>query len=779
MSDLVERDKDLPSYHIREIPTMDPFLNEPEGTRINLRRYLFVLLRRKWLILAITLTVVAGALLEAYTATPLYTASARLQIDPEQTNLLPFQDTYQYSYYMNTSESYQETQIELLKSPALAQRVAKRLDLPNDPVFNAPRKSGLLTELKSNALNSVFGFVSGMFSFSPKNQPSSSYKSKVSIPTVQSEDPKLKSAAAGVSSGISVSPIGGTRLLLVSYTSHDPNLAAAVLNVLMPEFIELSFEKRLESTKQAQDFLQRQLLDLQKNVESSEERLIEYARANDISHLREGESTTDSTLQSLTGELASIESRLITEAARNEALKNATVDQFPGSLTNENITALQQQLVDLEKELARLSVRFGPEWPEVEQTQNQIDIIKSELEREKQSAIDKARADYQTALSHRDRLREAIEEYRGKAAKVSEGAIQYNILKNEVDTNKSLYVSFLQKLKEADISSGLESNNIHIVESAQPPSFPSWPSRRSSASKGLLYGLLFGIGIAYLLEYMGGAIQTPEDVKKALGLATLTVVPKLEYAARSAMIPQRAGEGDIESNPNLLYPRTEVWEAYRALRTSLLLSPSGRAPQVILFTSALPEEGKSTTSLYAAMALAQTGAQTLLIDLDLRKPSLSKILGIYSQTGVTGALSGNSSMPSEIQGTSIPNLYFLPAGPQNPNPPELLGSEDMKTALQVFREEFRYIVLDSPPVMSVTDPVILAHIVDGVVLVMRGGKTAREAVQKAAERIEGVGGRIIGGIINNIDVRKPEYSYYYRYHYYGDYYGRSRRNRAG
>jgi len=337
-------------------------------------------------------------------------------------------------------------------------------------------------------------------------------------------------------------------------------------------------------------------------------------------------------------------------------------------------------------------------------------------------------------------------------------------------------------LKEAGVSAGLKSSNIHIVERADVPRGPSGPRHGRNLALGLLMGLMLGVGLAFALDYFDNTLKTPDELEQHVALPSLGIVPRIdELSAKSRKALPASNNGNSNGDRGQLNhyvsPRSVVWEAYRSLRTSILLSHSGNPPRRILVTSALPGEGKTTTALNTAIVLAQTGARTLLLDLDMRKPEVGRRFGLSDKSGMSIFLSGNSDLSSLITETPYSNLYVIPAGPLPPNPAELVGSQRWQKAISLLSEYFEYIVIDSPPVLSVADPVILSTKVDGVVLVVLAGKTPREAVRKAKSVLQGVGATVLGAMINNVDV-DGHYSYYYKYYHRYGYYGHESEKQA-
>ncbi len=718
-----------------------------EGDTISLMQYVHGLRKRKWTVLAITAALVLLAAIQILTATPLYTAAAILQIDPEEAKVLPYEEIYTSSVSDKTSDEYLATQVNNLQARSLARRVIARLDLAENGTFNADTSSGFFTEQIGNVLNAVKKLVRG------------------SVP-VESKDEVLVQKFLD---NLDVLLVRDTRLIQLSYTSSDAELATRVAQATAEEFIEQQFESRYEATTKAADFLQRQLDELKQRVEQSESALIGYARAKDIVNLNDRESINMEKLATLSGELTAVENALVTQTVQYEAVKNATVETFPQALSNAAIAGLEARLAEVERELAALSARYGDEWPAVRERRLEAAKLGQQLAAERRRAIDEARLAYGLALDRYRGLAAAVDRQRALVDQLNEDSIEYNILKREADTNKQLYEGLLERLKEAGVMAGLRSSNIRVADAAVVPLLPSEPDKVTALALALLVGLFFGVGAAVVAEAGDNTLKTSEDVTRRLGLPALGMIPALQGPSEidRKLLPEAAGE---EGAPRQIplefsqYAEARVLEAYRALRTSILLSHSGKPPQTIQITSALPGEGKTTTVANTAMVLARTGARTLIVDLDLRKPDMADLFGMPAQQGMTTYLSGNSDLSSQIRETVFPNLFLLPAGPPAPNPPELIGSPRLATALRLLREYFTYIVIDSPPALELTDALVMSPQVDGVLVVARSGITPREAVRKATQQLQRVGAKLLGVVMN--DVELPE-SVYDMDHYFG------------
>lgn len=776
MSDLIKKDAEPtniqpfqpppPAWYREEFEEVDELAVAVQ----RLRDFFFrVVVQHKWLIAAAVVTIVALTMLQTFTTTPVYRASLQLQIDPEYPNILPYQDVADSSFI--ATQEYLQSQIKALRSRVLARRVIERLNLTDHPVFTASTSPGLLSDVYSRSLGFLFGSIRQFLSGpppapSPEMPPDETQlrnlKAEASIPRLQGK--------------LEVLLVPNSRILELSYSSHVPSFAVQVVEAVAEEFINLNLESEFQTTSSASEFLEHQLKDLQIKVERSEEALIQYARRNNILNYDERENMVLQKLSDLNREITRVESRLSAENARYEAVKHATVEDFPKELENSKIVDLQRRISGLQQNLATLSTNFGPRWPQVVQVQEQIDELTRQLDEEKRQAIELAKANHLTSLREHRNLLNALESQKRLADRLNENLIQYKILKREVDTNKELYEGLLQRMKEAGVSAGLKSNNIRVIDRSGLPASPSSPRPGLALLLSLFGGLLTGLGLAVGLTLLDNTVKTAEELETSLGLPSLGIIPTIRglkhlSERREKTREQEAGEPREAAVIPYLDFTSRTWEPYRALRTSLLLSHSDNPPRRILVTSAIPSEGKSVTTVNLSIVLAQTGARTLLIDLDMRKPRLADIFNLNGHLGMSIYLSGNTEAISDIQQTAVPNLFVLTSGRQPPNPAELIGSRRMQEALQILSQKFDYIVIDSPPILSCTDAVVISPHVDGVILVARGGKSPKKAIKSAAARLWNVGAKILGVVLNDVDLERPEYSYYYRdyyqhYHYY-------------
>ncbi len=751
----------LPFQGESNLPAMwqppTPVYYPEEEESISLEHYVHVLLERKWMLISIAITFVILAALQVFTATPMYQATARLQIDPESSRVVPFQEVagseMAGGWFM---ENYMWTQTENLKGFDTALRVVQRLDLVENEAFNQKTNPGALKAAKKSVMN-----LARLPLTMGKQESSTSEKPQVD---------REASLANKLQGGVNAQPIRNTRLIEVSYRAPDAQLAAEIANTLSEEFIEENLEGKYDATTRASDFLRVQLEGLQIQVEQTEQELLDYAQRNNIVNLSERETIARKRLADLSDEFTAAETDLITARSRYEAGNLAGGGQFPGTLKSEALLRLEQRLSEAKSELASFSNRYGPEWPAVKETRLEIEELETQLSVERRRALVGARQEFEMAQDRHDRLEQAVADQRAIVDKLNERSIQYNILQREVDSNKELYEGLLQRLKEAGVAAGLRSSNIRVADRAKVPGSRSTPKRARTLTLALILGLFVGTGAVFLVEALDNTLKTSDDVTQHLGLPVLGVIPNLEDSpkvkGRFGWPFERSG---TKTQPHLVQTDSALkegraLEAYRSLRTALLLSHSGNPPQTILVTSAVPGEGKSTTVANIAIALAQTGSRTLIVDLDMRQPKLADAFGISAEQGMSTFLSGNSDISSQIHETGVPNLFLAPAGPRAPNPAELIASERMFTGMLLMREYFTYVVIDSPPILELSDAMATSPHVDGTILVARAGKTPRKTVQRAADSLAKIGATLFGVLVNGVNLERTGYGYY---GYYG------------
>lgn len=721
----------------------------------NFRDYLLVLKKHRGVIIASVVIMLGLVTIATFRMTPLYEASARIAISKEDSadNLRltqPSNDTdWNYDYNVEL-----DTQAKILQSDTLALKVIDDLQLEKNKAFGGTPAAPV-----DKALKAVNG------------------------------DTKKDSEALDRWHGaLAVSKIPRTRMIEISFTSPDPKLAAQVVNTLASAYVENNFKARYESTMQASEWLSKQLADLQLKVETSQAALVKYERDNGIVGIDEKSNTITSKLDQLNRDLTAAEDDRVQKEANYQLINSGDLDAIPELSQNALISRFREEEGSLQKQLAEASTEFGPSYPKVLELQNQIKQIEQSIKNETARIASRKRSEYEASLSREKLLRVAFDSQKQQANQLNEKAITYNQLKHDADSNRQLYDELQQKLKEAGITSGLKSSNVRVVDVARAPMIPSKPNVPHNLAMGFLLGLVGGVALAFVLESLDNTVRTPEQVETLSGLPSLGMIPlshdisttrKKKLPASAALTTQ--AQTDLRKTTVALLaharPKSEVAESYRALRTSILLSSIGGAPKIIMVTSALPQEGKTTTSINTAIVLAQKGGKVLLVDGDMRRPTIHQTFKLRNRTGLSTVLTGSSSADDLIVTSSIlPNLYVLPAGPPPPHPAELLDSSVMRALLDKWRQEFDHVIIDTPPVLSVTDGVLLSAQMDTVLLVVRSAQTSKDAMRRSRDVLAQVNARVMGVVVNAIDMQSPDaYYYYYGSNYAGRYYDESAR----
>ena len=720
------------------MPAWDLSPREP-----HLYDYLLILRKHQWLILSFVLAVVSIVAIGSFRMQPVYVATTRIEIDRENSNILPFQGADSYDYATDL-DNYAETQSKILTSETLALQTIRSGVLSGQPDFFA--------DLSSDALAS--GSLANM-----------------------KPPPELASFLGS----LSVKRVPNSRLMDVSFESTNPQLAAQIVNAHIKNFIEQNFQSRYEATTRASTWLTDQLNELKIRVEKSEDARIAYERQNQIWALDgDKQNVTTQRFSDLNKQLTEAQSERMRKQSLYEYAKAGDIDAVPQIRDNGIVQDLLRKRADTYAQYTDALNQYGPNFPKVQRLQSQLKELDAAAEKEKKGVITRLQSEYHEARQREELLTQALDQQKAEVNQMSERMVQYSILKREAEGNKALYDGLLTKLKEAGISASLRSSNIRVVDPAMVPAYPARPAKTRNITLAFLIGLVGGIGLALLREYMDNTVKSPDDVEALSRLPSLAVVPMFSESngdrSRVKLLLGDASNGH-EKRIELVaqhLPKSQMSEAFRALRTALLLSQADHPPQVILVTSALPREGKTTAAANLAVTLAQLGDRTLLIDADLRKPGVGRLLNLAGgkYAGLSSYLAGVSSLELvTIQHPVIPNLSAIPTGPLPPNPADLLSSHKLADAIAELREKFKFIVIDSPPIMAATDAVILSVKADGVLLVVRSGETPKEAFTRTRDLLLSVKCHILGVVLNAVNPSAPDYYYSYRYYPYSQGYG--------
>ena len=705
--------------------------------------YLLILRKHQWLILSFMLAVVTIVAIATFRMQPVYVATARVEIDRENANILPFQGSDSYDYMMDL-ENYIETQSKILTSETLALQTIRNNALSARPEFSSP--GGPSEAIASGSL---------------ANQ-------------------KRPIELAEFLGSLFVKRVPSSRLMDVSFESTDPQLAARIVNAHIASYIEQNFRSKYESTAQASTWLTGQLDDLRVKVQRSEDALITYERQNQIWTLDDKQNITTQRLADINKQLTDAQSERMKKESLFQFAKSGNLDAVPQVQSNATFMDLLRKHADLSSQYTDALSQYGPNFPKVQRLQAQVRDIDDRIEKEKQKIVDVLESDFREAREHETMMTGALDDQKVAANQMAEKLVEYNILKREAEANKALYEGLMTKLKETAISASLRSSNIRVVDPAMIPSTPSRPAKTRNVALAFLVGLVGGIGLALMREYLDNTVKTPDDIETLARLPSLAVVPQFAGTNGNGKRPgllQGFSSNGHEKRIELVaqhLPKSQMSEAFRALRTSILLSQADHPPQVILVTSALPREGKTTAAANLAVTLAQLGDSTVLVDADLRKPGIGRLLNLGSgkYAGLSSYLAGVSTLDLvSIPHPAIPNLAAIPTGPLPPNPADLLSSHKLAEAIAELRTKYKFIVIDSPPIMAATDAVILSVQVDGVLLVVRSGETPKEAFTRTRDLLNSVKCHILGVVLNAVDSGAPDYYYSYRYYPYSYGYG--------
>lgn len=725
-------------------PLPQPYLPSEDSPLLH---YLRVLKKRRWTVLATTAIIFTLAVIATLKTIPLYQASSKVAIFPETPNVLGFKN------FEENSTDYQydvalETQAAILRSDALAMQVIQVMRLDENPKFTS----------------------------SPRHRTGD-----------LAEDAGLQPDAASTTGllgrfhgGLGIQLIPNSRLVQISYTDPDPRLATEIVNTLVRTFTEQNFKTRYEAATQTSDWLNTEIDDLRLKVQTSEEKLVRYQKDHSILGVDEKQNIVTAKLDELNRELAAAEMDRIQKEATYKLSASGDPSTFKAHREGEitMMGKLRDKQADLDTQRAQLSTQFGAGYPKVAEIDNQLKQIDKEIAAENGRLRVQSHDEYLAALQRENLLIAAFNQQKQEANKLNESAIEYSVLKRDAEANRQLYQDLLQRLKEAGVSAGLRSSNIRVVDVARVPTGPIKPNVPRNIQFGLLLGLACGIGLAFTLESLDTSIRTIEEISAVSTLPALGTIPIQGSLNGSLRKRLKTGTVELETTESALItytrPRSEAAEAYRSLRTSILLSSYGAPPKVILVTSAVPQEGKTTVSANSALVLAQRGGRVLLVDADLRRPGIDRMFGFRSPGGLSTLISGAQKFEDvAVPFADCPNLTILPAGPIPPQPAELLGSSVMKDYIARWRDEFDHVVIDSPPCLSVTDPVVLSPEADRVILVARSGKTTKIVLRRACDLLTQVNARVMGIVLNGLNTRSTEGYYYYGGRYSDRYYDES------
>jgi polysaccharide biosynthesis transport protein len=745
------------SWESRVVKFADSYeILEPQEAP-DLRGYSRILRKRLPTVLIVFFILFSISLIATFKQKPVYRAQVLLEIQKENPDIPTIQELYELD---SVSDAYLRSQYIILGSESLARRVIDQLRLDTVSEFNAPE--WWLRYWHEGSARASQALATG--GLAPADR-------EVYRRVLERFEDRLK-----------IDPINRSRLVIIQFDSHDAGLAARIANSLAENYLEQNLEARWTATQKASDWLSQQLSGVKARLEKSEERLQNYARRNDLVFLETDKEPSrnveNDQVQQLQQELTKAEAQRYEKEALYRVVQAGDYGSLPGEFESKVIQDLTERLAELKREHARLSTTFNADYPRVKEIQSQIDEIAASIQEQRKDAASRITNEYLAAVRRENLVRQALQQEQKQMSQVAARAVQYNILKREVDTNKQLYEGLLQRLKEASVSASLKASNIRIVDAAEPPTKPVKPKIPLNLGVAAILGLGLGFCAAFLQERLDDTLKGTDDVERLFGLSTVGLIPAVSQLNGNhngvsrllehtkALSRRENGNGrkrdaawhriDEEGKTNVA-----LAEAFRSLRTSILLSTADHPPGSLLVTSTQPAEGKTTVATNLAIALAQVGQRVLLVDADLRSPSLHRLFGIRDNAGLVSYLTGHQDWHAVVRSSGSPGLDLLFCGPIPPNPSELLSSRSMGELIRSAREQYDFVILDSAPILALADSRILATLVSGVLLVVKSAMIPREQVKQALFAVQSVGANVVGVALNRVDLHTNGYFDYH------------------
>ena len=782
--------KEISTRRIRRLAETDDI--EPEyrhasqQDEVLLTDFWKILVKRRRIIIVLFFVIFVPGAYCALTATRLYTASATVKIEPQnpQVTGVGALQPLEGIRGLEGQYDYHRTQFALLKSRPLAARVLTELGLESNEIFTTSLiiSPNPFDRVKS-WISPILGYVADYVATAFESDQSDTSKPIANLTTGEIELEVAPQLINRYLTFLNIAPVIQTRLVNVEFTTPDPALSPALANAHAQSFMRMNFENRFTLTKEARLFLDQKKTELTQKMERSEAALNNFRRAHGVVSVDKGENIAVDRLVDLNKQLTVARAQRIAAESLYRTVDNQKYQDLAEIMTQGLVQQLKTNLVNLEAEKARLATVFKPDHPRIEELVKQIAAARQGLRNEITNVVRGIQSSYAAALAKERALEAETNKQQEDALKLKEVGVDYTLLQEEVNANRSLYENVLKRLNETNVSNDIAISNIQIVERAAKPLMPSSPNIPLYLLVTMISGVFFGVGIAFVREYLDSTVGTPDDVWGSVGLSTLGVVPRLKFltgrtsngaqsslahfrgqrVARLRLTYLRPSATDLIMSEN---PMSIVSESYRTIRTSLLFTQPEKPPQVVLLTSPSPGEGKTITSLNLAIALAHDGYSVLLVDGDMRRGCCHTRLGLPHNNGLSNVLTGHIALEEGIQETSVGGLSLLSRGISPPNPTELLGSPKMREVLQKLRRGFKFILIDSPPVITLTDATVLSVMTDGVILVFDGQATSTASAQRAVECLDRVRANLLGVVLNGVNLNNPHYSHYRAYSFY-------------
>jgi capsular exopolysaccharide synthesis family protein len=712
---------------------------------VHLRDYVKVVYKRRWTAITVFLVVFLSVAIYTFTATPIFESKVQILIEKEASNVVSFKEAIEQN---QVTDDYYQTQYKILQSRALARRTIDAAKLWDHPQFNPAREP--LTAGRIAA--APFSLVSGWFKAAAPAAAPGADETKIQSRTI---DRFLGS--------LTISPIRNSRLVDVTFASPTAVLSSQVANTLAKAYIEQNLEFKFMSSKDASDWLGQRLGEQKKNVETSEQALQRYREQTDSVSLEDKQNITMQKLADLNGAVT----RAKTERIQKETLYNqvqslqgdrASLDTFPAILSNTFIQQQKGELADLQRQQAQASEKLGRNHPDMVKIGLAIQTAEAKIQTEISKVIQSTRNEYQAARTQEQVLMNALEQQKRDALALNRKGIDYGTLQRDAASNRQIFDSLMQRTKETGISSELKTSNIRVIDAAETPRRPATPNVPTNLLLGLFGGTALALGLTFFAEYLDSRIKSPEEVTAHLGLTFIGMVPALFDKDLKDPLMSNAVPANFA-------------ESFRAIRSNVLFSSADEGAKVLVVTSSAPGEGKTLVATNLAVALAHANQRVLIVDADMRKPRVHSIFRHTQEPGLSNVLVANVKASEAFRNTNVPGLWALPAGVVPPNPSELLGSKRFKEFIGTLSQHFDWVIVDTPPVMAVTDSSIVANIATGVVFVVGSDMTSRQTAQRSLTQLRNANAKVVGAILNRVDL--AHHGYYYSQYYkkaYADYY---------
>ncbi|HXG70788.1 MAG TPA: polysaccharide biosynthesis tyrosine autokinase [Gemmatimonadaceae bacterium] len=713
--------------------------------------YLKVLYKRRWTAATAFLLIVGTVTIYTFTVTPIFEAKTRLLIESDERNVVSFKQVVEED---QTKADYYQTQYNILQSRVLARKTLDSLKLWNKQPFGGEaEKSFSLTK----SVLGIPGALMGLFKSDDAVIESSIPAADETIAQSRAIDRFL--------AGLTVAPIRNSRLVDVKYQLPDGAQAASIVNTLAKNYIEQNLEYKFMASKEASDWLGERLGEQRKQVEQAEVSLQRYREQNDAIAMEDTQNIVVQKLSDLNAAVTRAKTERIQKESMYQQLQAsqsnpAMLDTFPAILTNSFIQQQKSELAALQQQQGQLAEKLGDKHPDLIKIKSAIQLAQLKLNGEIAKVVQSVRSEYQAALAQENSLTSALNQQKGEALSMNRKAIDYGVLDRDVQSSKQIYDSLMQRAKETGVAGELKTSNIRVVDLAEQPRRPVRPQKRTNLLLALFGGTLLACGLVFFFEYVDSRIKNPEEIRAHLGLAHLGLLPSVDSKAGYPLL-----HNGVAANFS---------ESFRAIRTNVLFSSADKGSRSMVVTSTGPGEGKSMVAANLAVSLAQAGQRVLLIDADMRKPKVHEIFGVAQEPGFSNVLVGDAKASEAVRETPVNGLWTMTAGRIPPNPAELLGSVRCRDFVESLKGHFDWVILDSPPIMAVTDAALLAHYATGVVFVVGAEMTSRHAAKRALEQLETANARFVGAILNRVDLERNAYYYsqYYRREY-SEYYAKT------